>query len=76
MKIPENVVGEMFVQNDSNEFEGPFGKQNLRSFLKQCSNYYQNETSENQISYIRFLDAAKKKNSLRVEKRLLKNEWL
>ena len=76
MKISENVVGELFVQNDSNEFEGPFGKQSLRSFLKQCSNYYQNETSENQISYIRFLDAANKKNALRVEKRLLKNEWL
>jgi hypothetical protein len=72
-KIPENIVGELFVQNDANEFEGPFGKQNLKKFLKENSTYL-SQVSENGVVYRQFLDK-NKRNALRIEERLIKDEW-
>jgi hypothetical protein len=38
--IPENIFGQLYVQNATNEFKGPFGKENLKKFLKEYGTCY------------------------------------
>jgi hypothetical protein len=73
-KIPENIVGELFEQNDANEFKGPFGKEDLKKFLKDYATYYTIPVSEKGVTYRLFLEKNKRK-ALRVEERLIKDEW-
>jgi hypothetical protein len=46
--IPENIFGQLYVQNATNEFQGPFGKENLKKFLKE----YADPESKGKIEHV------------------------
>lgn len=72
--IPENIFGQLYVQNATNEFKGPFGKENLKKFLKEYGTFYLTQVSENGVVYRQFL-GKNKRNALRIEESLIKDEW-